>query len=74
MNALSKLTSLLVLGLLLAMGSAANAAQLPDFREIVRENSPAVVKIIVESSSHQEGEKLLKEGCQIVEEALRGSK
>ncbi|HJX70142.1 MAG TPA: phosphoglucosamine mutase [Dehalococcoidia bacterium] len=33
-----------------------------------------VIRIIVEAPSQQRGEKLLKEGCQIVEEALRWSK
>ncbi len=44
--------------LLLSMASALGAAELPDFREIVRQNSPAVVKIIVESkggSAHDGG-------------------
>jgi serine protease Do len=56
MNAISKLTTLFLLGLLLAVGSVANAAQLPDFRQIVKDNSPAVVKIIVEASAARPGQ------------------
>lgn len=56
MNVLSKLTPLFFLGLLAMVGSAANAAQLPEFRDIVKENSPAVVKIIVESSAPRGGQ------------------
>ncbi len=33
-----------------------------------------LIRVIVEASSQQKGEELLKEGCQIVEEALRWSK
>jgi serine protease Do len=56
MNPLSKLTSLFFLGFLLAVGNAASATQLPDFRQIVKQNSPAVVKIIVESSTPRSGQ------------------
>ncbi len=56
MKALSKLTSLVFLGLLMTLTATANAAPLPDFREIVKENSGAVVKIIVESSSPRPGQ------------------
>jgi len=44
--------------------SSAQAAQLPDFQEIVRENSPAVVKIIVEQSAtarSSQGQKMPEE-------------
>lgn len=53
MNALSKLTPFLLLTLILGISARANAAQLPEFREIVKQSSPAVVKIIVEHRSRR---------------------
>ena len=41
----------IAVGCALLMSSLVSAAALPDFREIVKENSPAVVKIIVEHSA-----------------------
>jgi serine protease Do len=51
MNAISRIVSsvVLVCALLLPLGVSADA--LPEFREIVRDSSPAVVKIIVEQSA-----------------------
>ena len=53
MNVVARITvSFLLIGALLAPTLASSAA-LPDFREIVRHSSPAVVKIIVASSGAQ---------------------
>ena len=40
----------------LSLASTASAAELPDFRDIVKEGSPAVVKILVEHSSAHGGQ------------------
>jgi serine protease Do len=56
MNAISRLITPIFLVLTLAMPGLAAAAELPDFREIVRENSPAVVKIIVEHTRVRGGQ------------------
>ncbi|MEP5568372.1 MAG: Do family serine endopeptidase [Halioglobus sp.] len=48
--------SLLLFTVLLLIGQAANGAQLPEFREIVKQSSPAVVKIIVEASAPRPGQ------------------
>jgi serine protease Do len=50
------ITTSLLFCLSLLMTQLVSAAELPDFREIVRESSPAVVKIIVQSSGAQAGE------------------
>ena len=63
-------SSAVVLFLLCQLGTAALArAELPDFREIVREASPAVVKIIVEqtASKAEQGQR----GSQEIPEELR---
>ncbi len=55
MTVMTRLTSLcLLLGGLLLAGQA--SAQLPEFKDIVKRNSPAVVKIIVESDGRADGE------------------
>jgi serine protease Do len=55
MNAKLRLTRFVVLMIALCTFPLLSAAELPDFREIVREHSPAVVKIIVEQSAPQAG-------------------
>jgi serine protease Do len=50
MNVLIKYLTFLLVAISVAIPGLANAAELPDFREIVSKNSPAVVKIIVEGS------------------------
>ncbi|MEP4484478.1 MAG: DegQ family serine endoprotease [Halioglobus sp.] len=44
---------LFFMGSLLLASAAANAASLPDFREIVKNSSPAVVKIVVEYNAQR---------------------
>jgi serine protease Do len=56
MNALTRLMLPVFLILTLAMPGLAAAVELPDFRKIVRENSPAVVKIIVEHNRARGGQ------------------
>ena len=51
MRTMMRIRSLLVMVILCVVGSASLAADLPDFREIVRDSSPAVVKIIVGQSA-----------------------
>lgn len=51
MNATIHRTGFVFLILAFCLSRSALAAQLPDFREIVRSSSPAVVKIIVEQSA-----------------------
>jgi serine protease Do len=58
-----------VLGLLAVCGSHAMAAALPDFQKIVRENSPAVVKIIVEQNARASGGR--HPGAEQIPEELR---
>jgi len=48
-----RLARMLLLGWALLASTLALAGNLPDFREIVKKNSPAVVKIIVEFSADQ---------------------
>ena len=55
MKAISRYTTTMLLTLALLLPGLAAAATLPDFREIVRESSPAVVKIIVEHSGARGG-------------------
>jgi serine protease Do len=55
MKWIGRVTFTVVALALLVSGPLAAAAELPDFREIVRENSPAVVKIIVESTGAPSG-------------------
>ena len=55
MKAISRYTTSMLLTLALLIPGLAAAAALPDFREIVRESSPAVVKIIVEHSGARGG-------------------
>jgi serine protease Do len=50
MTALNQIKNLTLLAWVLLLPHLAVAAELPDFREIVKENSPAVVKIIVHQS------------------------
>ncbi|MEP4146336.1 MAG: Do family serine endopeptidase [Halioglobus sp.] len=49
-------TLFLLFTALLLIGQAASAAQLPEFRDIVKQSSPAVVKIIVEASAPRTGQ------------------
>jgi serine protease Do len=51
MNAMTRLTSSIFLACALLLPGLLAAAELPDFRQIVRDHSPAVVKIIVEHSA-----------------------
>ena len=51
-----RIVSFLLLGALLLNGRSALAAQLPEFRDIVKQSSPAVVKIIVEASGPRQGQ------------------
>ena len=55
MKAISRYTTSMLLTFALLLPGLAAAAALPDFREIVRESSPAVVKIIVEHSGARGG-------------------
>lgn len=56
MIVLKRFTYLLPLLVLLAMSRGAVAAALPEFRDIVKQSSPAVVKIIVEASGPRPGQ------------------
>ena len=56
MIVLKRFTYLLPLLVLLAMSRGAVAAALPEFRDIVEQSSPAVVKIIVEASGPRPGQ------------------
>ena len=56
MKLASKLLTVLVLSTALLAPIVASAAALPDFREIVRDSSPAVVKIIVQGAKAIPGE------------------
>ena len=51
MNAMNRIVSSVILTVAVLMPSFASSAALPEFREIVRENSPAVVKIVVQHSA-----------------------
>jgi serine protease Do len=55
MNSMNRFVSTIAIGCALLVSSLASAAALPDFREIVKESSPAVVKIIVEHSARGGG-------------------
>jgi serine protease Do len=56
MNAIARITTSFFLMTALLLPTVATAAELPDFREIVRDSSPAVVKILVASSgAHARG-------------------
>lgn len=55
MNAITRITSSIFLVVALSLPALVAAAELPDFRQIVRDSSPAVVKIIVEHSAPQAG-------------------
>ncbi len=50
MNAMSRVCSLVLLACAVVMSFPVSASTLPEFREIVRQNSPAVVKILVQQS------------------------
>lgn len=50
MIVLTRMTSVFMFTAALLFAGGANGAQLPEFRDIVKQSSPAVVKIIVESS------------------------
>lgn len=50
MNAMSRVCSLVLLACAVVMSFPVSAATPPEFREIVRQNSPAVVKILVQQS------------------------
>ncbi len=52
MKRLAHFSAVLLIGMLALAGSA-GAAELPDFRDIVKQQSPAVVKIIVEYSGER---------------------
>jgi serine protease Do len=56
MIVLKRFTYLLPLLVLLAISRGAVAAALPEFRDIVKQSSPAVVKIIVEASGPRPGQ------------------
>ena len=56
MNAMNRLTSSIFLACALLLPGLLAAAELPDFRQIVRDHSPAVVKIIVEHSAASGGQ------------------
>jgi len=51
MNAMSRVYSLVLVACAVVMSFPVSASTLPEFREIVRQNSPAVVKILVQQSS-----------------------
>lgn len=55
MNSINRFFSSVVIGCALLLTSLASAAALPEFREIVKDSSPAVVKIIVEHSARGAG-------------------
>ncbi|KAA1193348.1 DegQ family serine endoprotease [Pseudohalioglobus sediminis] len=55
MTVLTRLTSVLVFGITVLCALQVRAAELPDFRNIVKQSSPAVVKIIVEASGPRPG-------------------
>ncbi len=50
MTFIRRLSLVVVTGIIFLGSGLATAAELPDFREIVQKSSPAVVKIVVESS------------------------
>jgi serine protease Do len=56
MNAFSRTAGLIGLALALLLPTLATAAALPEFRDIVKQSSPAVVKIVVEHSAAREGQ------------------
>jgi serine protease Do len=56
MKSLYRISFLMSLFLIGGVAGAAQAAQLPEFRDIVKQSSPAVVKIIVESSGPPRGQ------------------
>jgi serine protease Do len=56
MNWIRRVTFAATVFCLLPLAAVVNAADLPDFREIVRDNSAAVVKIIVESTGAPAGQ------------------
>jgi serine protease Do len=64
-----RLSGVLFLAAFLCVAQAMAATSLPDFRKIVREHSSAVVKIIVEQSSSQNG--LERPGQEQIPEELR---
>lgn len=51
MNAINRVLCCVVIAVAAALPALGSAAALPEFREIVRESSPAVVKIIVEQTA-----------------------
>lgn len=51
MNAINRIVSSVFLTVAVFLPSLVSAAALPEFRDIVRENSPAVVKIVVQQSA-----------------------
>ena len=51
MNAINRIVSIVLLTVAAVLPSLVSAAVLPEFRDIVRENSPAVVKIVVQQSA-----------------------
>ena len=56
MTVTTRLTSIFLFLSLFVLGQTAAAAQLPEFRDIVKQSSPAVVKIIVEASGPRPGQ------------------
>ena len=53
MNTMSRIVSFVLLASLGMLSSLATAAALPEFREIVANSSPAVVKIVVQQKVMQ---------------------
>lgn len=56
MNLTNRIVSSVILTVAVLMPSLVLSAALPEFREIVRENSPAVVKIVVQHSAARGGQ------------------
>ena len=56
MNAFTRYSAFFLLAVLASFVSRVDAAQLPEFRDIVKQSSPAVVKIIVEASGPRPGQ------------------
>ena len=56
MNVFSRTAGLIGLALALLLPTLATAAALPEFRDIVKKSSPAVVKIVVEHSAARDGQ------------------
>ena len=56
MNSLTKLVTIFLFAVSVSLPGLGNAAELPDFRDIVKASSPAVVKIIVQGSRAGSGD------------------